>query len=72
MVAKGPKLLELCPLVGFQMVPLLKIFVTDFPGTKKARKLKVCMNMDNDWMYPVYQNKDQGSITLCVIPLGCF
>ena len=62
--------MELCPLVGFQILPFLKIFVTDFSGTKKARKLKVCINMDNDWMYCVYQNKGQGSITIGVISLG--
>ena len=51
MVAKGPMLLELCPLIGFQILPLLKVFLTDFSGTMKARKLKVCLNMDNDGMY---------------------
>ena len=30
----------------------------------KARKLKVHINMDNDWMYCVYRNRGQGSITL--------
>ena len=50
-------------MVGFQILPFLKIFVTDFLGTNKARKLKVPINMDNDWMYRVYQNKGQGSIT---------
>ena len=29
----------------------------------KARKLKVCINMDNDCMYCVYRNGGQGSIT---------
>ena len=45
------------PLIGYQILPLLKIFVADFSGTIKARKLKVCINMDNDWMYRVYQNR---------------
>ena len=51
-------------MVGFQILQFLKTFVTDFSGTKKARKLKVHINMNNDWMYHVYQNKGQGSITL--------
>ena len=38
----------------------------------KARKLKVCINMDNDWMYSVHWNKGQGSITLGVTSLGRF
>ena len=36
----------------------------------KVRKLKVRTNMDNDWMYCVYQNKGQWSITLGVMSLG--
>ena len=63
---------ELCPLIGFQILPFLKIFVTDFSGPMKARKLKVRINMDNDWMHPVYQNKGQGSITLGVTSRGRF
>ena len=35
-----------------------------FSGTMKARKLKVCINVDNDWVYIVYWNKGQGSITV--------
>ena len=54
------------------MMPFLKISVTYFSGTMKARKLKICINMDNDWMYCVYQNKGQGSITLRVMSLGRF
>ena len=53
-------------------LPFFKIFVTDFSGTKKARKLKVHINMDNDWMYPVYHNKGQRAITLGVSPLVGF
>ena len=45
-------------------MPFLKNVVTDFSGTVKARKLKVCINMDNDWMYCVYWNRGQGSIFL--------
>ena len=41
--------------------------ISQFSGIKKARKLKVCINMNNDWMYHVYQNKDQGFITLGVM-----
>ena len=49
--------MELCPFEGFQILPFLKIFLTDFSKPKKARKLKVPINMHNDWMYRVYQNK---------------
>ena len=38
----------------------------------KARKLKTRINIDNDWMYRVYQNRGQGSITLGVMSLGRF
>ena len=38
-------LLEFCPLTGFQTLPFLKIFVTDFSGTMKARKLKVSISI---------------------------
>ena len=59
-------------LIGFQILPFLKIFVTDFSGTIKAGKLKVCIDMHNDWMYRVYLNRGQGSITLGVMSLGRF
>ena len=52
------------PIIDFQILPFLKIFVNRFPGTMKARKLKVCINMDNDEMYCVYWNMGQGFITL--------
>ena len=38
----------------------------------KARKLKVRINMDNDWMYCVYQNRGKGFITLGGLSLGRF
>ena len=38
----------------------------------KARKMKVCINIDSDWMYCVYQNRGQGSITLGVMSLCRF
>ena len=38
----------------------------------KARKLKVCINMDNDLLYRVYWNRSQGSMTLGVMSLGMF
>ena len=38
----------------------------------KARKLKLRIHMDNDWMYSVYWNRGQGFITLGVISLGRF
>ena len=63
---------EFCPFIGFQILPFLKIFVTDFSGTMKARKLKVRINMDNDWMHRVYRSRGQGSITLGVLTLGRF
>ena len=34
-------------MIGFQILPFLKSFVTDFSGTMKARKLKVCIKIDN-------------------------
>ena len=56
----------------FSILPFLKIFVIDFSGTMKARQLKDCTNIDNDWMYHVYQNRGQGSVTLRVMSLGMF
>ena len=38
----------------------------------KARKLKVCINLDNDWMYSVNWDRGQGSIALGVMYLGRF
>ena len=38
----------------------------------KARKLKARINMDSDWMYRVYRNRGQGSITLELCPLVGF
>ena len=38
----------------------------------KARKLKARINVDNDWMYCVYWNRGQGSITIGVMFLGNF
>ena len=46
--------------------------MTDFSGTMKARKMKVHINMDNDWMYCVCRNFGQGSITHGVMSLGRF
>ena len=48
-------------MIGFQILPFLKIFVTDFSGTLKAIKLRVRINMDNDCMYCVYQNRGHNS-----------
>ena len=64
--------MELCPLEGFQILPFLKIFITDFSEPKKARKLKVRINVGNDWMYHVYRNRIKGSIILVVMSLGRF
>ena len=47
----------------FSNFAILEKFVTDFSATMKARKLKVCINMDNDWLYHVYRNRGQGLIT---------
>ena len=58
--------------IGFEILPFLKTFMTDFSGTMKARKLNVCVNRDNDWMYCIYRNRGQGSITLGVMTLGRF
>ena len=59
-------------MIGFQILPFLKSFISDFSGTMKARKLKVCINKDNHWLYCVYPNEGQGSITLGVMSLGRF
>ena len=56
----------------FSNFTILEKFVTDFSGTMKVRKLKVCINMDNDSMYCVYQNKGQGHITLGVMSFDRF
>ena len=61
--------MQLYPLVGFQILPLLKFFVRDFSEITKATKLKVHINMDNDWMYCVYRNRGQGSINLLLFEL---
>ena len=63
--------MELCSLEGFQILSL-KIFITDFSEPKKGRNLKVRIIMDKDWMYCVYWNRGQGSITLEVTSLGRF
>ena len=47
----------------FSNFAILEKFVTDFLATMKAKKLKVCINMDNDWLYHVYRNRGQGLIT---------
>ena len=57
---------------GFQILPFLKIFITDFSESKKAIKLKVRINRDNDWMYLLCWNRGKGSITHGVISLGSF
>ena len=49
-----------------------KIFVTLFSETMKVRKLKLCINMDNGWMYGAYCNRGQGPITLRVMFLSRF
>ena len=59
-------------MIGFQILPFLKIFITDFSEPKKSRKRKVHINMGNDWMYCVYRNRGKGSITLRVMSLGRF
>ena len=64
--------MELFPFEGFQILPFLKMFITDFSEPKKAGKLKVPINMINDWMYRVYQNRGKVFITLAVMLLGRF
>ena len=64
--------MELYHFEGFKLLPFLKIFLTDFFEPKKARKLKVPLNMDNDWMYRIYQNRGKGFITLDIMFLGRF
>ena len=43
----------------FSNFAIQKIFITDFSGTMKARKLNVCIHLDNDWMYRIYLNRGQ-------------
>ena len=43
---QGPITFGVMSFIGFQILPFLKIFITDFSGTMKARKLKVCINME--------------------------
>ena len=64
--------MELCPLECFQILPFLTIFVIDFSEPKKARKLKVHLNKDNDYTYCVYWDRGKGSITRGVMSLGRF
>ena len=58
------------------VMPLLRFsdfaILEDFSGTMKARKMKICMNIDDGWMYCVYWNRDEGSITRGVMSLGMF
>ena len=56
----------------FSKFAILENFRNRFSETMKARKLKVGIHMDNDWMYFVYRNRGQGSLTLGVTPLGRF
>ena len=59
-------------MIGFQILPFLKTFVTDFSGPMKTRQLKSYINMDNDRMYRVYRNRGQDPITLGVMSPGRF
>ena len=59
-------------LYRFSYFAILENFITDFSGTVKAGKLKVGKNMDNDWMYSVYLNRGQGSITCSYVPLWIY
>ena len=45
------------------------MFVTDLSG---KLEVPIAINMDNDWMYCVYLDRGQGSITLGVMFLGRF
>ena len=38
----------------------------------KARKLKICIKMDNNWIYIVYWNRGQRPIAQGVMSLGRF
>ena len=64
--------MEFNPFEGFQFWSFLKISVTDFYEPKKARKLKVPINMDNGGMYRVSQNRGKGFITLGAMLHGSF
>ena len=69
---QGPITLGIMSLLWFSNFAILENFPNRFPGTMKARKLKVCINMDNDWMYCVYRYRGQGSKTLRIISLCRF
>ena len=57
----------------FSVFAILENFRNRFlTEPKKARKLKVHINVDNDWMYLVYRNRGKGSMILGVISLGRF
>ena len=43
-----------------------------WPRAHNSWSLKVCINMDNVWMYRIYRNRGQGSITLEDVPLYVF
>ena len=50
----------------------MRIFITDFPGTMEAVKLKLGTHMDNELMYPIYWNQGEGPMTLGVTSLDRF
>ena len=68
MVAKGPITLGVMSLNRFSNFAILENVRNRFLRNYEARKLKVRINMDNDWMCHVYQNRGQGSIALGDVP----
>ena len=57
----------------FSKVAILENFHNRFlRNYQKTRKLKVPINMDNDWMYRIYQDRGKGFITLGAMSLGRF
>ena len=50
----------------------MKKNITDFSGAVKALKFELGTHMDSGLLYSVYQNQDQGPITLGVTSLDRF
>ena len=70
---QGPITLGVTSLDRFYNLPFIKKnFVTDFSRTMKVVKLKLGTHMDNGLMYCVYQNQEQGPITLRITSFDRF
>ena len=52
--SQGPITLGVMSLHSFPILPFLKIFITDFSGTVKARKQKICIHVIETWTMTGY------------------